>query len=94
MKNIPSWLPVVSLVIAGLTSLAFLAANVVPSENRRALVFVVCLGDLVSLVLGVVGFASSREEAFNHRVPAVIAAVLGGSVFVWSALVAWLSTPF
>ena len=94
MQNTPSRLPTVSLVMAGVSSLAFLALNAIPSENRRAFVFLACVGALVGTVLGVVGFIATRGEKLNRRVPAVIGIVGGGIIFLWSALFVWLSTPF
>jgi hypothetical protein len=89
-----SWLPVASLVVAGASSLLFLAVNSLPSDIRRAVVFVVCLSALASLVLGIAGLVATRGVTFDRRVPAGIGIVLGGVVFLWSGLVFWLSTPF
>jgi len=52
MENNKRWLPVASLVVAGVSSLLFLAVNAAPSEIRRALVLVVCVGSLIALILG------------------------------------------
>ena len=93
-KNTPSRLPTVSLAVAGLSSLAILIVNALPSENRRAFVFLACVGALVGMVLGVAGFVATRGEEFTRRVPAVMGIVLGGIFFLWYALIVWLSTPF
>ena len=91
MENNKRWLPVASLVVAVASSLVFLAITVAPSKNMRALVLVVCVGSLIALVLGIAGITATRGE---RRIPAVVGIMLGGIVFLWSALVFWLSTPF
>ena len=91
MESKKRWLPVASLVVAGISSFLFFAVTVAPSKNMRALVFAVCVGSLIALVLGIAGITATRGE---QRIPAAVGIVLGGIVFIWSALIFWLSTPF
>lgn len=93
-NSAPSRLPTVSLVMAGVSSLAILIVNALPSENRRAFLFLACVGALAAMVLGIAGFATTRGEDLEHRLPAAFGIVFGGIFFVWYALIVWLSTPF
>lgn len=94
MKGQTTQLPVVSLLVAGASSLACLAVNSFPSDSRRGVVFVVCVSALASLVLGIAGLVATRGGTIDRRIPAGVGIVLGGVVFLWSGLVFWLSTPF
>ena len=91
MESKKRWLSVASLVVAGVSSLLFLAVNVAPPDIRRPVVFAVCVGSFIALVLGITGISATRGE---RRIPAGVGIVLGGIVSLWSALIFWLSTPF
>ena len=96
MKINPSRLPIVSLVIAGVSLLGIPIgmSRTWPQEEGRLFLFVALLVALASVVLGIAGFIMTRGERVGRRVPAVIATGLGGILSLIYALVFWLSTPF
>ncbi|MDA7527650.1 hypothetical protein N8590_01540 [bacterium] len=94
MERKTNQLPVISLTLAGLSALSGFALMAAPLNEVRGMVFVVCLGALAGLVLGIVGIATTRGEPFGRRLPAGIGILLGGIVFLWFGLIFWLSTPF
>ncbi len=91
METNISRLPIASLVVAGASSLTLLSITIGVS---RPVVLVACLGALLGLMLGVAGVLTTRGRVFHDRLPAFIAILLGGIVFLWAGLVFVLTTPF
>ena len=96
MESSPSQLPVVSLVVAGISFLAIPVgmSRVWPQDEFRLFSFLALLVALASVVLGITGFITTRGEQIGRRVPAIIATGVGGIMSLIYALVFWLSTPF
>ena len=96
MEKSPSQLPVVSLVVAGISFLAIPVgmSRVWHQEEFRVFSFLALLVALASVVLGITGFIKTRGEQIGRRVPAIIAIGMGGILSLIYALVFWLSTPF
>jgi len=96
VEKSPSPLPVVSLIIAGLSSLGIPIgmSRVWPQDEFRAFFCVALLVALASVVLGITGFIKTRGEQIGRRAPAIIATGLGGILSLIYALIFWLSTPF
>ncbi len=91
--NNRSRLPIASLIVVVVSSLTFLAI-IGDITDKRGVLFLACVGAMVGVVLGIIGFMATRGEDAIRRVPAVIAMMIGGISFLWMALVLWLSTPF
>lgn len=96
MKNKQNQLPVVSLVVAGISFLAIPVgmSSVWPQDEFRVFSFVALLVALASVVMGIAGFIKTRGETIDRCVPAFIAIGVGGILSLIYALVFWLSTPF
>ena len=96
IKNNPSRLPIVSLVIAGVSFLGIPIgmSRTWPQDEFRIFCFIALLVALVSVVLGIAGFIKTRGEEIGRRIPAIIAVGFGGILSLYYALVFWLSTPF
>ena len=96
MEKPPSRLPVVSLVVTGVSLLGIPIgmSRTWPQDEFRIFFFVALLVALASVVLGIAGFIKTRGEEIGRRVPAIVATGLGGILSLIYALIFWLSTPF
>jgi len=96
MDKTQSQLPIVSLVIAGISFLGIPIgkSRTWPQDQGRTFLFVALLVALASVVLGIAGFIKTRGEDIGRRVPALIATGLGGILSLIYGLIFWLSTPF
>jgi hypothetical protein len=96
MEKPPSRLPVVSLVVTGVSLLGIPIgmSRTWPQDEFRIFFFVALLVAFAPVVLGIAGFIKTRGEEIGRRVPAIVATGLGGILSLIYALVFWLSTPF